>query len=216
LSIDAKNATDTRPVKKISRLSENSRQREVNERMPAEADMTQQPYNDARQDRRSLPISEAVAEAWLRWVAGADQTTICPMSRKPESLALPRLTGIREDAKGRTVFGVVPGEHIHWLLKRKRGFAHTERYLLELAQGLEVGGSGTPAIIIWDLDEALPEEKLRMLQKRTGLTLDQKGPDSRDTVFSALEAKLGAGLDTRDNSFLETWLVLRRWKEASA
>jgi hypothetical protein len=111
---------------------------------------------------------------------------------------------------------VVPGEHIHWLLKRKRGFAHTERYLLELAQGLEVGGSGTPAIIIWDLDEALPEEKLRMLQKRTGLTLDQKGPDSRDTVFSALEAKLGAGLDTRDNSFLETWLVLRRWKEASA
>ena len=177
--------------------------------------MTQQLYKDARQDRRSLALSDAVAEAWLRWVAGAEQTTICPISRKPESLALPRLTGIRDDGDQRTVFGIIPGEHIHWLLKRKRGFAHTERYLLELAQGLEAGGNGVPAIIIWDLEEALPEEKLRMLQERTGLVLDRKGPESKDAVYEGIEAKLDADLETLDNAFLESWRAVKRWRASS-
>jgi len=172
-------------------------------------------YKDARQDRRALDVSDAVAEAWLRWVAGAEQTTICPISRKPESLALPRLTGIRGEGEERTVFGIVPGEHIHWLLKRKRGFAHTERYLLELAQGLEAGGGGAPAIIIWDLDAPLPEEKLRMLQERTGLILDRKGPESRDAVFEAIEERLDGEFETLDNAFLESWQTLRRWRKSS-
>jgi hypothetical protein len=174
--------------------------------------MTQQHYTDSRQDRRTLPISEAVAEAWLRWVAGAETTTICPLSRKPESLALPRLTGVVEGEEERTVFGVVPGEHVHWLLKRKRGFAHTERYLLELALGLETGGGGSPIIVIWDLDEELPREKLRMLQERTKLTLVLKGPDCKEEVFSELEARFDDDLETRDNSFLESWKTLRSWK----
>ena len=182
---------------------------------PSQAHMTQQLYKDARQDRRSLAHSDAVAEAWLRWVAGAEQTTICPISRKPESLALPRLTGIRDDGDQRSVFGIIPGEHIHWLLKRKRGFAHTERYLLELAQGLEAGGNGVPAIIIWDLEEALPEEKLRMLQEHTGLVLDRKGPESKDAVYEGIEAKLDADLETLDNAFLESWRAVKRWRASS-
>ena len=174
--------------------------------------MPAKPATDRRQDRRNLSIAEAIAEAWLRLVAGAQETTICSLSSKSNALALPRLSGIRDNEDGKaTIFGLVPGEHIRSMLARKSGFSVAERYLNELARGLAL--NGTPRIVIWDLDEPLPEDRLRMLIQRTELDLEIVGPDRRDEVLTALSEHITDGLETRENPLLEAWRLLKAWKE---
>ncbi len=167
---------------------------------------------DKRVNKRRLSLSEALADAYLINVLGADSTLICELPKGPKDLPLPRLLGRQGEEK---VFAVIPGIFVKTLLQKKRGFSEASQYLEGLSMGLLESASSLH-ILIWDGENVLSADRVELLRKRIDSPITWVNSDKIQEVYRDLEASIESGMNCHDNWFLESWRWIKaRGKETS-
>jgi hypothetical protein len=158
---------------------------------------------DKRANKRRLSLRDIIADSYLIAVEKTVRTVICELPKGPKDLPLPRLIGWTQDEK---VLALVPGAFLFRLMQKKGGFSETEQYLESLYKGLK-GDAKSVRVLIWDLEDDFPADRLQSMSKRVSASLSRVTRDDLSRVLPQIKGFALLSKDLQENWFLDSW----RW-----
>lgn len=156
---------------------------------------------DKRANKRRLSLRDIIADSYLIAVEKTVRTVICELPKGPKDLPLPRLIGWTQDEN---VLALVPGAFLFRLMQKKGGFSETEQYLENLYKGLQTDAKSV-RVLIWDLENDFPEDRLESLRKRVSASLSRITRDDLGRMLPEIKGFSQSSKDLQENWFMDSW-----------